>query len=84
MTGWDISPSGVQRVLTRTAEAAEGLSDTGKALQETLPSAAKSAGTVQQGGAEKRGPGPGRGGAGRVLHRLPGSSCTSRCARRTP
>jgi hypothetical protein len=55
MTGWDISPSGVQRVLTKTAEAAEGLSDTGKALQETLPSAAKSAGTVQQGGVEKSG-----------------------------
>ncbi|WP_425282088.1 DUF6507 family protein [Streptomyces prasinus] len=36
MPGWDISPSGVQRVLPRTAEAAEGLSDTGKALQETL------------------------------------------------
>ncbi|MEU2383276.1 DUF6507 family protein [Streptomyces sp. NPDC012461] len=55
MTGWDISPSGVQRVLARTAEAAKGLSDTGKALQETLPSAAKSAGTIQPGGAEKSG-----------------------------
>ncbi|WP_432055485.1 DUF6507 family protein [Streptomyces sp. bgisy022] len=55
MTGWDISPSGVQRVLGKTAEAAKGLSDTGKALQKTLPSAAESAGTIQPGGAEKSG-----------------------------
>lgn len=55
MTGWDISPSGVQHVLTETAKAAEGLSNTGKALQETAPSAAGSAGTIQQGGVEKSG-----------------------------
>ncbi|WP_217251615.1 DUF6507 family protein [Streptomyces sp. AC602_WCS936] len=55
MTGWDISPSGVQGVLKETAKAAEGLSNTGKALQETLPSAAESAGTIQQGGVERSG-----------------------------
>ncbi|MFH9570156.1 DUF6507 family protein [Streptomyces sp. NPDC017454] len=55
MTGWDISPSGVQGVLKETAQAAEGLSNTGKALQETLPSAAGSAGTIQQGGVERSG-----------------------------
>ncbi|MBT3151118.1 hypothetical protein HTV45_09490 [Streptomyces sp. CHD11] len=55
MTGWDISPSGVQGVLKKTATAAEGLSNTGKALQKTMPSAAKSAGTIQQGGVERSG-----------------------------
>jgi hypothetical protein len=55
MTGWDITPSSVRHVLGETAKAAEGLSETGKALQETMPSAAKSAGTIQQGGAEKSG-----------------------------
>ncbi|MFH9816074.1 DUF6507 family protein [Streptomyces sp. NPDC017230] len=55
MTGWDISPSGVQGVLKETAQAAEGLSNTGKALQETLPSAAGSTGTIQQGGVERSG-----------------------------
>ncbi|WP_328538104.1 DUF6507 family protein [Streptomyces sp. NBC_00344] len=46
MTAWDISVSGVQGVLDRTATAAEGLSDAGKALDKTLPSAATSAGTI--------------------------------------
>ncbi|MFC8441293.1 DUF6507 family protein [Streptomyces griseoincarnatus] len=55
MTGWDISPSGVSGVLKETAKAAEGLSNTGKALQESMPSAAKSAGTIQQGGVERSG-----------------------------
>lgn len=55
MTGWDISPSGVQGVLNEMAKAAEGLANTGKALQLTLPSAAKSAGTIQQGGVERSG-----------------------------
>ncbi|MER6750559.1 DUF6507 family protein [Streptomyces fungicidicus] len=55
MTGWDISPSGVSGVLKETAKAAEGLSNTGKALQKTMPSAAESAGTIQQGGVEKSG-----------------------------
>ncbi|WP_432175182.1 DUF6507 family protein [Streptomyces sp. Tue6028] len=55
MTAWDISPSGVQGVLTNTATAAEGLSDVGKALETTAPSAAKSAGTIEQGGVEKSG-----------------------------
>ncbi|MEV5335364.1 DUF6507 family protein [Streptomyces werraensis] len=55
MTGWDISPSGVQHVLTETAKAAESLGTIGEALQENLPSAAASAGTIQQGGVEKSG-----------------------------
>ncbi|MGW0542350.1 DUF6507 family protein [Streptomyces griseoincarnatus] len=55
MTGWDISPSGVQRVLTETAQAAESLGTVDEALQENLPSAAASAGTIQQGGVEKSG-----------------------------
>ncbi|MGW3147313.1 DUF6507 family protein [Streptomyces sp. NPDC001177] len=55
MPTWDISPSGVQHVLNETGKAAEGLSNTGKALGETMPSAAKSAGTIRQGGLEKSG-----------------------------
>nr|WP_168506968.1 DUF6507 family protein [Streptomyces sp. S1D4-11]QIY94516.1 hypothetical protein HEP87_11430 [Streptomyces sp. S1D4-11] len=55
MTAWDISPSGVKGVLTNTATAAEGLSNTGKALEKTVPSAASSAGTIEQGGVEKSG-----------------------------
>jgi hypothetical protein len=55
VTAWDISPSGVKGVLTNTATAAEGLSNTGKALEKTVPSAAKSAGTIEKGGVEKSG-----------------------------
>lgn len=55
VTAWDISPSGVKGVLTNTATAAEGLSNTGKALEKTVPSAASSAGTIEQGGVEKSG-----------------------------
>ncbi|TQK44372.1 hypothetical protein FBY35_5875 [Streptomyces sp. SLBN-118] len=53
--GWDISPSGVQGVLTKAGKAAEGLSNAGKTLETTMTSAAKSAGTVTQGGHEKDG-----------------------------
>lgn len=49
MTRWDISPSGVQGVLGQAATAAEGLANTGKALEETVPSAGKSAGTIAEG-----------------------------------
>jgi hypothetical protein len=45
----------VQSVLTNTATAAEGLANVGKTLQTTVPSAAKSAGTIEQGGVEKSG-----------------------------
>jgi hypothetical protein len=45
----------VQGILTNTATAAEGLSNTGKALEKTVPSAAKSAGTIEKGGVEKSG-----------------------------
>ncbi|MDJ0345625.1 DUF6507 family protein [Streptomyces sp. H10-C2] len=46
MTAWDITQSGVQTVLKNAATAAEGLSTAGKDMEKTLPSAAKSAGTV--------------------------------------
>ncbi|MFJ3302508.1 DUF6507 family protein [Streptomyces sp. NPDC086549] len=49
MTAWDISPSGVQHVLNETGKAAEGLSNTGKALGETMTSAASSSGTIVPG-----------------------------------
>ncbi|MCX5388085.1 DUF6507 family protein [Streptomyces sp. NBC_00083] len=46
MTGWDIKPAGVSGVLQKTATAAEAMSKAGTAMQESLKSAATSAGTI--------------------------------------
>ncbi|MFK0179317.1 DUF6507 family protein [Streptomyces xanthochromogenes] len=46
MTSWDIKPSGVSGVLKKTATAAESMSKAGTAMQESLKSAATSAGTI--------------------------------------
>uniref|UniRef100_A0AAU2V3S1 DUF6507 family protein n=1 Tax=Streptomyces sp. NBC_00003 TaxID=2903608 RepID=A0AAU2V3S1_9ACTN len=46
MTSWDIKPSGVSGVLKKTATAAEAMSKAGTAMQESLKSAATSAGTI--------------------------------------
>ncbi|MFI6686621.1 DUF6507 family protein [Streptomyces sp. NPDC050485] len=49
MTGWDVSPSGVQGALKKTAVSAEGLSTAGTNLSDTLPRTATAAGTVAAG-----------------------------------
>ncbi|MET9417744.1 DUF6507 family protein [Streptomyces klenkii] len=46
MTSWDIYPPGVRGVLDKTATAAEDMGKAGKSIQETLPKAAASAGTI--------------------------------------
>ncbi|WP_338932045.1 DUF6507 family protein [Streptomyces netropsis] len=46
MTAWDIVPSEVGAVLTRSGKAAEGLSKAGKGVQKSLPAAATDAGTI--------------------------------------
>ncbi|GAA2468414.1 DUF6507 family protein [Streptomyces mauvecolor] len=46
MTSWDIKPAGVSGVLKKTATAAEAMSKAGTAMQESLKSAASSAGTI--------------------------------------
>ncbi|MFD7534951.1 MULTISPECIES: DUF6507 family protein [unclassified Streptomyces] len=49
MTGWDISPSGVQGALQKTAESAGELSTAGTNLSDTLARTATAAGTVAAG-----------------------------------
>ncbi|MCX5385668.1 DUF6507 family protein [Streptomyces sp. NBC_00083] len=46
MSAWDIKPSGVSGVLQKTGTAAEAMSKAGTAMQESLKSAATSAGTI--------------------------------------
>ncbi|MET9365441.1 DUF6507 family protein [Streptomyces sp. NPDC006632] len=46
MTSWDIKPSGVSGVLKKTGTAAEAMSKAGTSMQESLKSAASSAGTI--------------------------------------
>jgi hypothetical protein len=46
VSSWDISPAGVSGVLQKTGTAAEGMSKAGTAMQESLKSAASSAGTI--------------------------------------
>lgn len=56
---WDIKPSGVRGVLSKTGTAAEGFQKASKALETTLPNAAKHAGTISfGGGGEGSGMGP--------------------------
>ncbi|MFJ8214665.1 DUF6507 family protein [Streptomyces sp. NPDC096033] len=55
---WDIKPSGVQGVLDKTVTAAEGFQKASKALETTLPNAAKHAGTLSFSGGEGAGMGP--------------------------
>ncbi|MFJ8313436.1 MULTISPECIES: DUF6507 family protein [unclassified Streptomyces] len=49
MTGWDVSPSGVQGALQKTAVSAGELSTAGTNLSDTLPRTATAAGTVASG-----------------------------------
>lgn len=49
VTGWDISPSGVQGALKKAAVSAEDLSTAGTNLSDTLPRTATAAGTVASG-----------------------------------
>ncbi|WP_059013500.1 DUF6507 family protein [Streptomyces specialis] len=53
MPDWDIDPQGVRDVLTSTAETAGRLEGWGTGYQESLRSAASSAGTLYMGGAER-------------------------------
>ncbi|WP_435848869.1 DUF6507 family protein [Streptomyces lavendulae] len=55
---WDIKPSGVRGILLKTGSAAEGFQKASKALETTLPNAAKHAGTLSFGGGEGTGMGP--------------------------
>ncbi|WJV46458.1 DUF6507 family protein [Streptomyces flavofungini] len=52
MTAWDIEPGGVSSVLKRAGGSAERMAKAGQNMQETLPSAAASAGTIAEGGHE--------------------------------
>ncbi|MFH9072818.1 DUF6507 family protein [Streptomyces alboflavus] len=52
MTAWDIEPGGVGNVLKRAGGSAERMAKAGQNMQETLPSAAASAGTIAEGGHE--------------------------------
>ena len=49
MTGWDVSPSGVQGALQKAAVSAGELSTAGTNLSDTLPRTATAAGTVASG-----------------------------------
>ena len=49
MTGWDVSPSGVQGALKKAAVSAGDLSTAGTNLSDTLPRTATAAGTVASG-----------------------------------
>ncbi|MEV6720537.1 DUF6507 family protein [Streptomyces xanthochromogenes] len=49
VTGWDVSPSGVQGALRKTAVSAGELSTAGTNLSDTLPRTATAAGTVASG-----------------------------------
>jgi hypothetical protein len=49
VSGWDVSVSGVQGALRKTAVSAEGLSTAGTNLSDTLPRTATAAGTVVAG-----------------------------------
>ncbi|WP_345648076.1 DUF6507 family protein, partial [Streptomyces tremellae] len=49
MTGWDITPSGVQGVLNKVVKAAQGLGDASTKLESGLTSAAAAAGTIAAG-----------------------------------
>ncbi|GHH29096.1 DUF6507 family protein [Streptomyces rubradiris] len=46
MTGWDIHPAGVYKVLSDCGTAAKNLSDAGSAVQDNLEEAASAAGTL--------------------------------------
>ncbi|TWV32707.1 hypothetical protein FRZ03_32600 [Streptomyces misionensis] len=46
MTGWDIHPAGVAKVLSECGAAAKNMSDAGSAMQDNLEDAANSAGTL--------------------------------------
>lgn len=49
VSGWDVSPSGVQGALQKAAVSAEELSTAGTHLSDTLPRTATAAGTVASG-----------------------------------
>jgi hypothetical protein len=49
VTGWDVSPSGVQGALQKAAVSAGELSTAGTNLSDTLPRTATAAGTVASG-----------------------------------
>ncbi|MGW2317395.1 DUF6507 family protein [Streptomyces sp. NPDC001680] len=46
MTGWDIHPAGVYKVLSDCGTAAKDMSDAGSAMQKNLEEAASAAGTL--------------------------------------
>ncbi|MGW4560908.1 DUF6507 family protein [Streptomyces sp. NPDC004561] len=46
MTGWDIHPAGVYKVLSECGTAAKNMSDAGSAMQGNLEEAASAAGTL--------------------------------------
>ncbi|MFD3511679.1 DUF6507 family protein [Streptomyces sp. NPDC058657] len=50
MTAWDITASGVQKVLTSTGKAAESMGTTAEAIGTAVEQAGKTAGTVKEGG----------------------------------
>lgn len=52
MTAWDIQPGGVGGVLKRASGSADRMAKAGQKMQEALPSAAASAGTIAEGGHE--------------------------------
>jgi Family of unknown function (DUF6507) len=49
MSGWDITPSGVQGVLNKVVKAAQGLNDASTGLESGLTGAAAAAGTIAAG-----------------------------------
>jgi hypothetical protein len=50
MTGWDITSSGVRKVLAHTGRTAESMGRTGEAIGTAVEQAGKTAGTVKEGG----------------------------------